>query len=320
MRQRRYNWVPFCLVVMLWLLAPVAFAWGGHEEITEQSILALGDERLQNPAFTNLYFTEYTYGQVDTQPYGPNFRCRQLEKGPVTAAWILSKYVCEPDWNMDTDLDISSWQWATGGSHGWRHGFRKMGPMRFGVAPQRAQYFYDLAQVAYKQNDYYWAFRFLARSLHYIEDAGQPLHSLAIPMRDFIFRYVFDIKYAGTAAANLHHAMENFIAYALRNDQPLLLEALQGDNRQVVTNVVKATEKLNGKNSKLAIRILNATVKQWPHLISREEVRLTQADFKVALHSEAGMELIKLAATALQETKAVVAGVIFQFLNDVQAL
>ncbi len=315
----RHRFIILCLLILLSLISPVTLAWGGHDDITAQILQALNDERLQSSALSQLQFTEYTYHQVDTQPYGPNFRLRQLEKGPVSATWILCNYASEPDWYMDADLSISSWQWATGGSHGWRHGFRKMWPMRFGVAPQRAQYFYDLAQVAYKKGDPYWAFRFLARSLHYIEDVGQPLHSLPIPMRDFVFTYTFNIKYASVAAANLHHAMENFIAYALRNKDSVLLDAMQTDNRVKVTNVIAATERLSGKNSKLAIQILRATARQWPQLVSRDEIRLTATDFASALESEAGKEIIELSAKALKETSAVVASVIMQFLDDVKA-
>lgn len=65
---------------------------------------------------------------------------------------------------MDTDLNVSKFQKFTGGSQGFRHQYYDIWFIRLGQGPERAQYWFDLAEKAHEKGDDYWTFRFLARA------------------------------------------------------------------------------------------------------------------------------------------------------------
>jgi len=74
--------------------------------------------------YNNITITEYHYSDIDTEPYNPDFKILYKEGyiGEQTSALeILSIYADEPDWDMDTNLKLSSFQKIIGGSSGWRH-------------------------------------------------------------------------------------------------------------------------------------------------------------------------------------------------------
>jgi hypothetical protein len=109
----------------------------------------------------------------------------------VSARDILGTYVAEPDWGMDKGLDASWHQAVMGGTNGAEtssQGFRHMSFLlnHLGEATLRAPLFAQLAERAFQKGHPYWGFRFLAWSLHYIEDLGTPPHTNLLPTLKYI--------------------------------------------------------------------------------------------------------------------------------------
>ncbi len=184
-------------------------------------------------------------------------------KKNVPASTILINYTDEPDWGMDQDLNLSpnlspnlsKDQKYMGGytgptSQGFRHlYFKKWSmkapwrtfhvPMRaMGEALKRAQIFYDLAETAYNVSEPYWAFRFLAWSLHYVQDLGQPYHSSQILTPSFlswedIFHFKQFVARTTQIIANYHYLYEDYAVYRLKKEisgklERKFISALQG--------------------------------------------------------------------------------------------
>ena len=90
----------------------------------------------------------------------------------------------EPDWGMDQNLNLSWLQAFNGESQGYRHMYFPAWsfhvPLIFypqGQTMERIEHFYNLSKVAFENGDPYWGFRFLARTLHYVQDMSQPYHT-----------------------------------------------------------------------------------------------------------------------------------------------
>lgn len=156
----------------------------------------------------------------------------------TVASNVLINYIDEPDWGMDQDLNLSPDQKYMGGytgptSQGFRHLYFKKwsikAPWRtfhiplkgMGEALNRAQIFYDLAERAYQVKEIYWSFRFLAWSLHYIQDLGQPFHtSTALTPHFLSWNDIFDFKKfvlrTSQIIANYHSLYEDYAVYQLK--------------------------------------------------------------------------------------------------------
>lgn len=202
-------WRVFLLLLLFWLKGTPVQAWNGHRQIATHAL-----SEVQGLAHV-IEKTPYTYYAVDNDCYNPSFELKWLlkEEGEITPYHVLVTYAQEPDWGLDSNQKLHILQALTGGSQGWRHQrytFLK-GQIVFGIAPQRAQHFYNLAQTAYDAGDEYWAYRFLSRSMHYLQDMGQPLHTLPLPVRDLVYQYRFNLRNGGIVGANVHHNVESFI-------------------------------------------------------------------------------------------------------------
>lgn len=197
------------LIIFLLILTPV-FGWSSHGKMTYH--VANNVEWLNN--FKDITITEYSYKDIDTEPYNPDFKIIYKEGNigeKTTALEILSIYSDEPDWDMDDNLKLSPFQKLTGGSSGWRHQYfiTLFGLIRLGDGPKRAQYFYDLAIKAFENNDPYWGFRFFARALHHVEDLTQPLHSFPLPY-SIVLKNIFDINGLIKIGENQHYSFEDY--------------------------------------------------------------------------------------------------------------
>ncbi|MCX8094667.1 MAG: hypothetical protein N3D74_00520 [Caldisericia bacterium] len=197
------------------------FAWSTHGKVTYQIIYDI--DWLNK--LSNITITEYTYKDIETEPYNPEFEI-EYRDGPIggttSALKILSIYTDEPDWEMDQNLKLSPFQKITGGSSGWRHQYfiTLFGIIRLGKAPDRAHYFYNLALKAFDRGDLYWGFRFFARSLHYLEDLTQPLHSFPLPY-SFVLKNILNFNGLIKIGENHHYALEDYQEVQidiLRND------------------------------------------------------------------------------------------------------
>jgi hypothetical protein len=161
---------------------------------------------------------------------------------PVSALDVLSTYSDEPDWQMDQQLfddgeypELWKPEYAMmGGKKGvpsqafrhmywrslsWREPLQTLHlpPQTFfrsmGEAPERARVFVTLSRAASNVPGLeYWAVRFLADALHYLEDVSQPFHSSQIPTPKFLAMPFFDLE-LGTGAKNLILQVQNILTY-----------------------------------------------------------------------------------------------------------
>ncbi|MBO8126263.1 MAG: hypothetical protein H0Z38_03395 [Firmicutes bacterium] len=307
---------PVATLLLVVLLAPTVLAWDGHDVITYE---ALKDLKALT-AYDSIEITPYSYGEYDQSSYNPDFMIEYKLGGfgeRVSALEILATYASEPDWDLDTDLELDPKQALTGGSQGWRHQRYTLwgGLISLGEAPQRAQHFYDLALIAYEKGDLYWAFRFLARSIHYLQDLGQPLHALPLPVSDFIFRHRFNIKAADAVATNVHYSIEEYYDYHLRKGSPSLLRALTGPEVAQINDIVNYAEGENMKARKQAVRMYRLILAIWPELNTAEDVRIPESDYDCTEPQEELNELWKLVQSRLEATAASTRGLVIKFLN-----
>jgi hypothetical protein len=237
----------------------------------------------------------------------------------VNARQILIDYSDEPDWDMDKQLNLSFAQNLMAGSQGYRHMYYPAGdwhlPYLFypqGVAPDRAQHFYTLAKQAIQKNDLYWAFRFLARAVHYIEDMGQPYHTTQTSLR-FITP---PSPIAGTTQAtkNYHFAYESYVAYCLQQEAGGLIpadytQALKGAPAMKAKNVAQLLKEMARSNNGRVSETFKASVTLFgSKLRSGREVPLTQTEADSMLTSPQREQFDRTVRQAFELTAAGVRG------------
>jgi hypothetical protein len=153
-----------------------------------------------------------------------------------TAADILIKYVSEPDDELDGSLNEApylarlkpsmSYFYEEGSSH--THAFRhyyvptSLAPPILaprGVAPGRAALYSELARGAFQTGHPYWGFRFLAWSIHYLQDVTQPWHTVFLPGLSFLKWNRAQMRHE---VASLHYLTEAMADSWLLAKSPLL--------------------------------------------------------------------------------------------------
>jgi len=129
----------------------------------------------------------------------------------VKASSILINYSDEPDWDLDTNLNLNKIQALTGGSQGYRHMYFSVfgGLLKAGEAPKRANHFFEMSKIAFGKGDNYWGFRFTARAIHYLEDISQPYHTYPAPL-DVLFKKFFNVKKLTVLVTNAENKKEEF--------------------------------------------------------------------------------------------------------------
>ncbi|MGE5707699.1 MAG: DUF1667 domain-containing protein, partial [Bacteroidota bacterium] len=172
--------LPLLTFLLLLAFSAPAQAWARHDLITRYGLA--GEKWLDR--YQNISVTPYE--SEDKSPYSPEwvgpFVAQKL--GDKTSAReILIRYSDEPDWKMDEVQGLSPFQSLMGGGQGFRHQRYFFGPVRLGDAPNRAVHFYELSKQAFAKGDSYWGFRFFARTLHYLEDMAEPLHTQPATMK-----------------------------------------------------------------------------------------------------------------------------------------
>lgn len=305
------------LIVGFWATVQ-ALAWDGHEVITHE---ALRDMKALS-AFNSIEVTPYTYGDLDKSLYNPSFRIiYRFEKigERVSALDILTAYAAEPDWNLDTDLKLSPFQALTGGSQGWRHQRYTLlgGLVAFGEGPERVEHFYNLALTAYRQGDLYWAFRFLARALHYLQDLNHPLHALPLPLSDLVFKHRLQISEATTVAINVH-SIEGYFAHHLQEGAPSLLQALHGSETAQIPSIVRHARKSNDAARKRAGELYRLVLAIWPQLDAKQNTPIPQTEYVRTAPEKEMTALWQLMAERLSATAADTRGLVEKFLRETQ--
>jgi hypothetical protein len=220
-------------------------AWSAHDVITEAALkdcewldkyndirvtspLVLHDSTV-NPEFEILYANPIPPDSFPAEgvffdyfrPCGKFYRFSGAPIGSqTTAKKILTEYSNEPDWYMDTNLPENTVSRFMGGSQGYRHMYYPAWTIKIpnllfpqGRAPGRARYFFERGRDSIRSGDLYWAFRNFARALHYIEDLGQPFHTIqtipALVIRDDL------VKGTTQSTKNFHYAFESYVANKL---------------------------------------------------------------------------------------------------------
>jgi len=224
-RNRKLLCTVLVVIFALFCLVSPVDAWNSHGACTK---LIISDQEWLK-AYDTITITPWTYEDVDAAIVGSNFVLQYIEgkSGTVTsAAAILINYADEPDWKMDQDLQLSPFQALTGGSQGWRHQYYGLGWLRFGVAPSRAQYFFDLAGKAREKGDLYWTFRYLARAMHYVQDTTQPYHGVPAPV-GLIFKGISNFSALMGSATNHHYNLEEYQGAMVARSSPVFVDALR---------------------------------------------------------------------------------------------
>lgn len=190
-----------------------AFSWNSHYFYTELAIK--NNDWVNN--FPEIEVTPYTYEDIDQDEYNPEFAIKYFEGEigeKVKASDILINYSDEPDWDLDTNLELNKLQALTGGSQGYRHMYFSVfaGLLKAGDAPKRANHFFEMSKSAFGKGDNYWGFRFAARAIHYLEDISQPYHTYPAPL-DVLFKKFFNVKKLTVLVTNAHYGYEDFNGY-----------------------------------------------------------------------------------------------------------
>jgi len=247
----RWHLVLLCPLLFLSLFfSSPGIAWQGHHLITGLTLESTSTGWLDNlpeigispdlypdstlsPAFELLYLDSHPEADQpnpeeflsgDRKPIPRDASRVLVPGGQSSARQILIHYSDEPDWGMDNDLRLHFSQRLMGGSKGFRHAYYPRWkwhlPLPFapqGGALERALHFYNLAKVAFSQKDPYWGFRFLARSLHYVQDIGQPFHTRQTSSD--LISWLHPIQGTAQVTSNLHHAFEDYVAYRLQSEK-----------------------------------------------------------------------------------------------------
>lgn len=301
----------FLLIFLFWLRGTPVQAWNGHKQISAHALSSVQglDQVVEK--------TPYTYDIVDNEQYNPSFELKYLlkELPEIRAYDVLVSYAQEPDWGLDSDLELHTLQILTGGSQGWRHQRYTIfgGQIAFGTAPQRAQHFYDLAQYAYSLGDTYWAYRFLSRSMHYLMDMGQPLHSLPLPTADFVFQHKLSLKKAARVGENVHHNLESFILSQLTGERQSFIDALEVGGTKSFGSVSQGAVELNQAVRPMAERQYFLVLKVWPDLAEPTSIRMNFSNYVPNETNPHMEELLSIIGDSLTLTAQYSRGLIEKF-------
>ncbi|MCB0403822.1 MAG: hypothetical protein KDD51_03490 [Bdellovibrionales bacterium] len=258
--------------LLLFFLSSASWAWDHHDWLTEASLRSLSldeatavyeplDSALQRSG-TGLSVRD-TAGLIRHLKLNSHYvfenRLDENAGRGVFVKSVLAKYSDEPDWGADQDLfepDQYPELWTSDtpyvsqksglGSQGFRHmyfsgklnwwepiGSIQIPQYAIGEAPARAQIYWDLSQALKRAGADYWAYRFLAWSLHYVQDLFQPFHSRQTPSKSFIeFRLMWwvipsiDVEATGDQIAYYHLGYEAWVTRDFEHN-PRLGEILE---------------------------------------------------------------------------------------------
>jgi len=287
----------FILLILLALIFSSIniFSWNSHYFYTE---LAIKNNDWIN-SFPKIEVTSYTYENLDQDEYNPEFVIKYVEGGigkKTKASDILLNYSDEPDWDLDTELDLNKIQALTGGSQGYRHMYFSVfgGLLRAGDAPKRANHFFDMSKIAFKKGDYYWGFRFAARAIHYLEDISQPYHTYPAPV-NVLFKKFFHVKKLTKLVTNAHYGYEDFNGYLFEHKKEEFYNLLPEVRTVKMDDVKDSTIKLSKEARKDFTLSYRETMKLFPVLGNdRELLILEEQEIIRAANSKESQKLIDL--------------------------
>jgi len=212
--------------------------------------------------------TPYTYGAFDPGPYNHSvsafedylgkpylsdsdrelhvdfFDSRSPIDGKAPAWQIITVYSYEPDFGMDSDLILSPMQKLMGSSASWRHEEYRI-LFRFGEVTKRFHHFDRMSQLAMSNNDKYWALRFAARAIHYLEDNGTPYHTSPGTLSEILKIPIF-YRSQFKKISSYHKFHDRYIGYRLWREYAPFMRVVREVEAGVfdgLTDMVKTTRK-----------------------------------------------------------------------------
>jgi len=271
------------------------FSWNSHFFYTE---LAIKNNNWINN-FPEIEITPYTYEDIDQDEYNPEFVTKYVEGeiGEKTkASDILINYSDEPDWDLDTNLELNKLQALTGGSQGYRHMYFSVfaGLLKAGEAPKRANHFFEMSKIAFGKGDNYWGFRFAARAIHYLEDVSQPYHTYPAPL-GVLFKKYFNVKKLTVLVTNAHYGYEDFNGYLFEHKKEEFYNLLPEVETVKMDDVADSTIKLSKEARKDFTLSYRETMKLFPLLDNDQEfIILKGQEIIRTANSPGSQELINL--------------------------
>jgi len=262
----------FLLILSVFILGSInVFSWSSHFFYTELAIK--NNDWINN--FPGIEITPYTYEDVDQDEYNPEFVIKYVEGEigeKVEASDILINYSDEPDWDLDTNLELNKLQALTGGSQGYRHMYFSVfaGLLKAGDAPKRANHFFEMSKIAFGKDDNYWGFRFAARAIHYLEDVSQPYHTYPAPL-DVLFKKFFNVKKLTVLVTNAHYGYEDFNGYLFEQKKDEFYNLLPDVKTVKMDDVADSTIKLSKEARKDFTLSYRETMKLFPLLDNDQE-------------------------------------------------
>jgi len=268
----------FILLILLgFCLSSVhVFSWNSHFFYTELAIK--NNDWIGN--FPEIEITPYIYEDIDRDEYNPEFVIKYIEGkiGEKTkASDILINYSDEPDWDLDTHLELNKWQALTGGSQGYRHMYFSVfsGLLKAGDAPERANHFLKMSKIAFAKGDDYWGFRFAARAVHYLEDVSQPYHTYPAPL-NVLFKKFFNVKKLTVLVTNAHYGYEDFNGYLFKHKKSEFYNLLPEVKTVKLDDVADSIIKLSREARKDFTPSYRETMKLFPVLDNDKELLILE--------------------------------------------
>ena len=284
------------LILSVFALSSInVFSWNSHFFYTELAIK--NNDWINN--FPDIEITPYTYEDIDQDEYNPKFVIKYVEGEigeKVKASDILISYSDEPDWELDTNLDLNKIQALTGGSQGYRHMYFSVfaGLLKAGDAPKRANHFFEMSKSAFGKGDNYWGFRFVARAIHYLEDLSQPYHTYPAPL-DVLFKKFFNVKKLTVLITNAHYGYEDFNGYLFKHKKEEFYDLLPEVKTVKMNDVADSAIKLSKEARKDFTLSYRETMKLFPVLDNDQELLILEEQEIIRIaNSSDSQELINL--------------------------
>ncbi len=284
--------------------------------------------------------TDYSYEEVDTLRYNPEYKIEYREgkkptvssdnplfdenifyndfikyskpvDGKVSSLEVLAMYSVEPDWGMDTGLYLSPIQKLMGGSNGYRHmRYVLFYLIRAGVLKKQIRYFDSLSKIAFGKNDIYWGIRFSARTIHYLEDFLTPVHAKPCT-ESFIVKNILFPKKIFNIAFNYHINFEKLTGYHIWHSNPELIGAIENSKIREYRSLAGILSNTHLKTRLMFYPIFKELDRLWrkkmeakPVIIETEEIQNNPEYSRV----------LKYSANWLEYSSSIVKGYIKNFL------
>ncbi|HNU23616.1 MAG TPA: hypothetical protein PKN37_05070 [Mesotoga sp.] len=185
-------------------------------------------------------------------------------EGKAPAWQIMTIYSYEPDFGMDRDLKLSPLQRFMGSSGMWRHEEYHI-ILRFGEVTKRFLHFDQMSELAMQKGDRYWALRFAARAIHYLEDCGTPYHTSPGTLFE-VLKIPFLYKRQFKKISTFHKFHDRYLGYRLWREYGTYIEEI----KTAEPNDPKSLEVVAKTTRREALRLLPETERSIKTLLDED--------------------------------------------------